>query len=117
MAFPAGYLERLGGKKDLRVLCDLVQAREISCIVVGLPIHMDGRPGKAAESARAFARALEKATERPVEMMDERWTSVEAERSLREAPRAKKREKGNVDAIAATLLLRTWLAQQQAKRA
>ena len=116
LAFPAGHLKREGGKKDIETLCGLVREREISCIVVGLPIHMDGRSGKAAESARAFARALAQATEKPVEMMDERWTSVEAERSLRDAPRAKKREKGNVDAVAATLLLRTWLEQQRGGR-
>ena len=113
MAFPAGHLKRLGSKRDIQALCGLVREREISCIVVGLPIHMDGRQGKAAESARAFAKALEEATEKPVEMIDERWTSVEAERSLRDAPRAKKREKGNVDAVAATLLGSTWLEQQQ----
>ena len=113
LAFPAGHLDRVGRTRDIEALCALVRERDVSCIVVGLPIHMSGRSGKAAESARAFARSLEEATEKPVEMMDERWTSLEAERSLRDAPRAKKREKGNVDAIAATLLLRTWLEQRQ----
>lgn len=112
LAFPAGHLDRVGRKRDIEALCELVRERGVSCIVVGLPIHMNGSTGKAAESARDFARALEAAVELPVEMMDERWTSLEAERSLREAPRAKKRQKGNVDAVAATLLLRTWLERR-----
>lgn len=114
LAFPAGHLERVGRKRDIEALGELVRERGISCIVVGLPIHMDGRAGKAAEVARDFARALALATEKPVEMMDERWTSLEAERSLRDAPRAKKRQKGNVDSVAATLLLRTWLERSAA---
>ena len=114
LAFPAGHLERVGRKRDIEALRGLIEERGVSCIVVGLPIHMDGQEGDAAEAARVFARAPRKATEKPVEMMDERWTSVEAERSLRDAPRGRKRQKGNVDAIAATLLLRTWLERQPA---
>ena len=112
LAFPAGHLVRVGRRRDLEAIRALVEERGVSCIVVGLPIHMDGREGVGAEAARAFARDLEQATEKPVEMMDERWTSQEAERALRDAPRARKRKKGNVDAIAATLLLRTWLEQR-----
>ena len=114
LAFPAGHLERVGRARDIEALCALVRERDVSCIVVGLPIHMDGRSGKAALAARDFARALAAATEKPVEMLDERWTSVEAERSLRDAPRARRRRKGEVDAVAATLLLRTWLGRSAA---
>jgi putative Holliday junction resolvase len=109
LAFPAGHLDRQGRLRDLEALQALAREREVSCIVVGLPIHMDGSRGKAAEAAREFATALANHTSLPVELLDERWTTVEAERALRDAPRSRKRRKGTVDALAATLLLRTWL--------
>jgi putative Holliday junction resolvase len=79
-------------------------------VVVGLPLHLDGREGTGAAAARAFATALEEASGLPVELVDERWTTREAERALREAPARRRRgRKQVVDAMAATLLLRTWL--------
>ena len=74
---------------------------------------LDGRVGDEARAARAFGEALAEATGVPVEMFDERWTTIEAERSLRGTRTARKREA--VDAVAATLLLRTWLAQDAAR--
>jgi putative Holliday junction resolvase len=118
LAFPAGCLESQGTEKDLQALCALVEKREVARIVVGLPIHLDGRAGPEAETARAFARDVAEATGLPVEMLDERWTSLEAERALTEMGRRKRggarrksraRSRGDVDAVAATILLRTYL--------
>jgi putative Holliday junction resolvase len=110
IAFPAGHLVRHGLTRDLEALRALAVEREVSCIVVGLPLHMDGRSGEAAQAARAFASALAEATALPVEMLDERWTTVEAERALRDAPRRRRaRKKEVIDAMAATLILRTYL--------
>ena len=111
-AFPAGFLARHGTPRDLAALGELVRERQILRIVVGLPIHLDGRVGEEARAARAFGEALAEATGVPVEMFDERWTTVEAERSLRGTRAARVREV--VDAVAATLLLRTWLARDAA---
>ena len=82
--------------------------------MVGLPIHMDGREGPEARAARAFAAALGRETGLEVAMFDERWTSREAERALAmrgrgDARRRRPAEKGQVDATAAAILLRTWL--------
>jgi putative Holliday junction resolvase len=107
LAFPAGCLESRGRQKDLQALCALVEKREITRVVVGLPIHLDGRAGPEVEAARAFARGVAQATGLPVEMLDERWTTLEAERALRE--RGGRRRPGDVDAVAATILLRTYL--------
>lgn len=108
-AFPAGTLERRGGKREL------AQERGVARVVVGLPLHMDGRAGKEARAAEAFAAALGAATGLPVDTCDERWTTQEAERSLREqglvGKRGKKRA-GLVDTVAATLILRTYLAKR-----
>jgi putative Holliday junction resolvase len=136
-AFPAGCLERRGGEQDLAELRELVEARGVVQIVVGLPIHMNGREGPEARAARAFAEALRRETGRSVDLFDERWTSREAERALRESghrpstrargPRASVRRgrraaaagsslghgaQASVDAAAATLLLRSWLARR-----
>jgi len=111
LAFPAGHLERVEAQRDLEALQALADEREISRIVVGLPLHLDGGDGDAARSAREFAQALARQTSLPVDLLDERWTTREAQRALREAPRKRRQRKGEVDALAATLLLRSWLSR------
>lgn len=113
IAFPAGVLERRGRTRDLTALRTLAQERGVGRVVVGLPIHMNGRHGPEAEAARAFAEDLARETGLPVDTLDERWTSVEAERTLREMGRRPSRQRGDVDAVAATLLLRTYLERLQ----
>jgi putative Holliday junction resolvase len=115
-AFPVGVLTRRGLRRDLDALRRLAQERGVTQIVVGLPLHLDGRQGTEAEAARAFASALAQATGLPVDLLDERWTTREAERALRETePRGRKRRE-KLDAAAAAILLRTWLARQHATR-
>ena len=109
-AFPLAELERRDAARDREALCALAAARGIVQLVVGLPLHMDGRAGPEAAAARSFAEALASATGLPVELMDERWTTQEARRSLRAVqPRRRKRERARVDSAAASLLLRTFL--------
>jgi putative Holliday junction resolvase len=115
IAFPAGFLERKGKRRTLAALCALVRERGVGRAVVGLPLHMDGRRGPEAEAAEAFARDLAEAAAIPVELHDERWTSVAAERALRETGRRARERKGRgeVDAIAATLLLSAYLDRRR----
>lgn len=113
-AFPAGFLMRRDRQRDLAALRQLAEEREVVQIVVGLPIHMNGREGPEARAARAFAEDLRRETGRSVELLDERWTSREAERALSDSGR--RREPGDVDAAAAALILRTWL-ERDARRA
>ncbi len=114
IAFPEGTLERRGERRDVEAICKLVGERGVVGIVVGLPLHMDGRRGPEAEAAAAFARTVGEAAGVPVELLDERWTTVEAERALRESGRKGKKRRAVVDAVAATLLLRTWLERREA---
>ena len=119
-AFPAGALLRQGKARDLAALRKLAAERGVARVVVGLPLHMGGRAGPEARAALAFAAALGEATGLPVETLDERWTTREAERSLREqglVGRRGHRRKEVVDAVAATLLLQTFLARAAAARA
>ena len=113
-AFPAGVLDRRGLAQDLAALTEVVREREVTRVVVGLPMHLDGRKGPEAEAASRFAAAVGEATALPVDLLDERWTTREAERALRAVqPRRKKREKAKLDAAAATLLLRTYLERER----
>jgi putative Holliday junction resolvase len=110
IALPAGVLESRGRAADLVALRRLAAERGVSRVVVGLPLHMSGRAGPEAEAARAFARELADALALPVETLDERWSTVEAERTLRETGQSRrKRRSGEADTLAATLLLRTYL--------
>jgi putative Holliday junction resolvase len=109
-AFPAGYHERSGVARDLEALRVLAAEQGVVRIIVGLPLLLDGREGKGALAAREFARALGAATSLPVELVDERLTTKEAEHALREAPsKTRRRRKHVIDSMAATLLLRGWL--------
>jgi putative Holliday junction resolvase len=111
-AFPAGCLERSGVERDLAALRELVESRGVVQIVVGLPIHMNGREGPEARAARAFAAALGRETGRTVHLFDERWTSREAERALGVRGGRSRRARGEIDSAAATLLLRAWLGRR-----
>ena len=111
IALPAGALQRRDLASDLESLRALAVEREVERIVVGLPIHMNGRRGAEAEAAQEFARALGEATGLPVDLLDERWTTVEAERALRATGVEARRQREVVDSVAATILLRTYLAR------
>ena len=113
-AFPKGALERKNERADLAALAAFVAENSVSRIVIGLPVHMDGRKGPEAETATRFAARLRKALELEVDLLDERWSSKEAERMLRTtASRKERRKRGNVDAVAAALILDTYLAQRR----
>jgi len=113
IAFPEGVLASNGLRKDVAAICDLIVERGVERVVVGLPKHMDGRAGEQAQAAQAFANALANSTSAPVETLDERLSTVEANRALqadgkRGRARAKKR-KAVVDAVAASIILDTYL--------
>lgn len=115
IAFPVGALERKGLAADVAALCELIRERGVRQVVIGLPLHMDGRAGTGAEAARRFADALARACALPVAFVDERLTTVIAERTVREAPRGRGRgarpDRSQIDALAATLILRSYLEQ------
>ena len=117
VALPAGMIASRGRGADLAAIGSLARERRVNRIVVGLPLHMNGRAGPEAEAARAFAKELEAKSGIPVETLDERWSSVEAERTLRETGQSgRKRKAGAADTLAATLLLRTFLERRANER-
>ena len=108
-AFPAGTLKSGSVVQNLKALHEIIVEKEVGSAVVGLPRHMDGRKGPEAESAEQFAKSLSKQANIPVETLDERWTSVEAERALREQGHGGRRARKHVDEVAASIILRTFL--------
>lgn len=90
-------------------------ARERSCglILLGLPLNMDGSEGPRAEKARQFAALLRALDVPEVLLRDERRTSVEAHAILRANGRREKRHRQNVDAVAAQLILETFLGSAE----
>ena len=106
-ASPHSVLERTGDRAVIASVAHLVRELDVGMCVVGLPLHMDGREGPEAERARQFAARLADKTHKPVELWDERWSTVAAERALREG--GKRRRKHAVDAVAAALLLQAFL--------
>jgi putative Holliday junction resolvase len=87
----------------------LVETEEVGEIVVGLPIHNDGREGQKAAEARAYGGWIQKVTGRPVVYWDERFTTVEAEGFLLEAGLTNKRRKQRRDRVAAQIMLQGYL--------
>ncbi|MBO6039764.1 MAG: Holliday junction resolvase RuvX [Oscillospiraceae bacterium] len=83
--------------------------RGVSRFVLGLPKNMDGTEGPRAEKARQFAAILEKETGLPVTLWDERRSTIEAHAILHAAGKKEKKHRASVDAVAASLLLESYL--------
>jgi len=124
LAQPLGTLDRINRNEDMRRLRELVREHGVRQIVVGLPLRLDGTRGDMAEEAARFGQRVHKQLGLPVEMVDERLTSWEAERLLEETQgrvihtaSSKKRKKENakpgVDALAAALILKEYLDRRQ----
>src|SRR5207245_9648484 len=84
MAQPLSTMERINRNEDMRRLRELVREHGVKEIVVGLPLKLDGTRGEMAEEVERFAQRVRKQIGMPVEMVDERLTSWEAERLLEE---------------------------------
>ena len=96
--------------KTLDAVLELLKGSDIGEIVVGLPKNMDGTEGARAELCKAFAGKLADASGLPVDMWDERRTTVEAHNILSQHNYHGKKRKDTVDAVAASLILEGYLA-------
>jgi putative Holliday junction resolvase len=110
-ARPLAVFERTNRRNDVTRLRDLCRRHEVGRIVVGWPIRLDGTPGDMAKEAAGFAERLRKQLGRPVELVDERLSSWEAEQQLREW--GVLRTGQTVDDLAAAVILRDYLARSQ----
>ena len=95
-----------------QAVCDLAREHEAQHIVAGMPLTNKGEEGHQAEKVRVFLDKLRAMTDLPIETIDERYTSVIAERALRDMGGRRKKPKGAVDALAAQQILQTWLERR-----
>jgi putative holliday junction resolvase len=113
LASPWGTIERSGDPgRDRRAVVEAVREVGASLVLVGLPLSLSGQVGPAARAALDEASALRALLEPlgvQVQTADERFTTVEAERSLRAAGRTGKAARRVVDSAAAMVLLQAWL--------
>ena len=98
-----------GGAASLEAVVAAVGEIRPGHILVGLPRTMNGTFGPAAENARAFAENLRARVACPVDLWDERLTTVAAQRALRESGRKARDQRGVVDQVAAQIPLQSWL--------
>jgi putative holliday junction resolvase len=130
LARPLDTFERINRNEDMRRLRELVRANGVKLLVVGLPLRLDGTRGEMADEAARFAERLRKQIGLPVEMVDERLTSWEAERLLEERggrvvrksrnstnkKRGRAEGKNTSHAMAAAVILKDYLEQKHAAK-
>lgn len=96
--------------RDADEIAALARERSVGRIVVGLPLHMDGRRGEMVNEAEAYAERIRQRTGVPVDLFDERWTTSEAERALVEGNVRRSRRREVRDGLAAVLLVQAYAA-------
>jgi len=94
---------------DIEAIIHIISQHQVNQIVVGLPRSMDGSLGKQAEKVKAFTQKLCRHTEVPVEFRDERLTTVSAKRLMQTV----NTQKARYDAIAAALILQSYLDEER----
>lgn len=114
MAHPVTTLSRRSVVKDAEALEDLVKKHRATQLVVGLPLELDGSEQRSAKLARQVGEALAERARLPVAYVDERFTSVDAERQLIAAGMSRAKRKLVIDQQAAVLILKSWLDARRA---
>ncbi|MGZ4155507.1 MAG: Holliday junction resolvase RuvX [Actinomycetota bacterium] len=108
LAVPFGTIPA-GAPADIGAIARLVDEQGVAVVVVGLPLSLSGERGPRAVQAEFFAGALRSMLPVPVELQDERLSTVQAERSLREAGVAGADRRRAVDRTAAAVILQAWI--------
>jgi len=109
-------MEREGRRDDIEVLRRLAVEHNVKLILMGDPLHMSGAPSRQGDYTREFARELEYKTGLPIRFWDERWTSREAERTLRGSGIAHGERKAAIDRLSAVILLQSYLDSAEARQ-
>jgi putative holliday junction resolvase len=109
-------LQRRNKRSDFAELQRVIRGMGVKEIVVGLPLRMSGVEGQQAEKMQAFAEELRKRFKLPVHLWDERLTSAEANRLLRETEISIERRGKAVDRMAAVLILQGWMEKKASGR-
>ncbi|MCJ7604531.1 MAG: Holliday junction resolvase RuvX [Dehalococcoidales bacterium] len=107
LASPLTIITRGNGNADIEEILEIIRDSDVRQIIVGLPISINGTEGIQAEKTRAFAGELGRQTDIPIIYQDERLSTVEAKRMVREARKPGRTER--YDAAAAALILQEYL--------
>lgn len=116
MAHPVTTIARKSVQKDVVRIQELIAERGAGRVVVGLPYELDGSEARSAKLARQVGDAVAAATGLSVTYVDERFSSVDAERQLIAAGMKRDKRKAVIDQQAAIVILESWLAQGGAKQ-
>lgn len=108
IAMPKAVIDRIEGNY-IEQLSAIVKESDVSEVVVGLPLNLDGSEGPSARSARVLAAEIERELDLPVRLLDERLTTVSAQASMRRGGATAREQKGKIDKVAATLILQSFL--------
>ncbi|WP_071518607.1 Holliday junction resolvase RuvX [Geitlerinema sp. PCC 9228] len=106
-------IKRSALARDVAQLQQIVTEREATVLVVGLPYSMNGVLGTQAQEVQKYARKLQQILQLPVEYVDERLSSLEAEQLMHAQKQAPSRHKELVDRKAAAIILQQWLDQRR----
>jgi len=114
-AQPLKTITRDSDETAAEEICNIVRERDAERIVVGLPRNMDGSLGPQAKRVMEFASLLREKSGLPVETIDERLTTMRAQREMRNAGLSHAKKRKRVDTMSAQFILQTYL-NQHAKR-
>ena len=110
LASPVTTIRRKGVRRDTDVLAVMIEERGVDHVVVGLPYELDGTEARSARLARQIGEAVAERTGLPTDYVDERYSSVDAERQLIAADVSRARRKQIIDQAAAVVILESWMA-------
>lgn len=116
LALPLTTINANPRSQAMKHIADLVTTHAVDEVVIGLPLTLRGEVGPQARLVQAFARSLKQTVAQPIRFVDERWTSVAAERSMRGLGIKPARRKAHVDEIAASIILQEYLDSIGRKR-
>ena len=109
LARPLTTITRASRREDFGRIAQLAAEQRAECVVAGYPRSLSGAEGPQAQRVRRYVEALAQDLSVPVEMWDERYTTVVATERLRDAGARRRRDRGQLDAAAAAVLLQDYL--------
>ena len=115
-AQPLTVLTRQSRSADVEAIAAVVSGHGVERVIVGLPLTLRGEQGVQAQLVTAFVEQLRRRLQVPIEVRDERLTTVQGQRMLREAGASHRRRKQVIDRVAAQLILQHFLDAQRASQ-
>ena len=116
LAYPAGVIHERASARILEKVADAAREHNADMVIVGHPKNMNNTAGERARVSEQFAAQLREALDIPVELWDERGTTLAAHTALNAGTTKGRKKKQVVDAVAATILLESFLAYRRARR-